>query len=149
MHQPQIIPISQLVEPWENPIRNPAGGNEKAVGVPVAVLPPGHTVESLKPILDAYRTRPEHREGIYRLQPRSFVDFVQRFRNNDTMSIFISRSLLWYNITAVFDWHPSGGNMRDTGRAVFRAVTRTRNPDSLIRPLGLPTTSIFYGSSPK
>jgi uncharacterized protein YfdQ (DUF2303 family) len=83
--------------------------NDKdAQGVPFAIVPSGKKIESLKRILDEYRTKPERRSGTATLTTQaSFVDHVKRFAG-DASVIFADRTPASPSLLAVYDYNPAG-----------------------------------------
>lgn len=78
-------------------------GNESEASV--LVLPTGHKAESLKPILDQYRTAPERRKGTARLVDLdSFIALVNRFKDADS-AIWGLPDSTSPSLTCVFDYH--------------------------------------------
>lgn len=144
-NQPEIFPVSVIEHPFKYPVKDPRGTGAGAVGVPLAALPRGWRLTSLKGYLDEYRHRPARRQGVIRLQARSFPDYVNRYKNDDTTVLFVSRRLFWQRVTAVFDYHPIGPDQEQAGNATFRAWTVTRDAAALLKKMNLP---VFYGEQP-
>lgn len=88
-----------------------------------AILPAGMRLESLKAIRDAYREKPERREGTIVLATEdSFVDIVNRYKNTNLTAIFARRDFKAASLLAVFDYHPDGiSDVRQAEWAAFRA----------------------------
>lgn len=80
-----------------------------------AILPEGKRVESLKPLIDEFRTRPARRKGTASiLNETSFTELTNRFKDEnsalyadlgDISNLRHSRP----KVTAIFDYHEAGG----------------------------------------
>lgn len=132
-----VFAISHIVDPYQNATKDPATGRT-AVGIPVGVIPHDQQFINLKPFFDAWRTKPERRVGTVHLSPESFIDYVQRYRNQETTVLFVT-PIWWgkYIITAIFNYHPAGSEEDMTGSGDFRAVTATRDYKSLAATLNM------------
>lgn len=76
--------------------------------VPLAVLPNGKKLESLKPFLDAYRAFPERRQGRAALRTlQSLIDHTNRFKNYNS-ALFADPSTEQPRIVSVLDYHLAG-----------------------------------------
>ena len=76
--------------------------------VPVAAVPHGLQLQSLKPFADEYRMHPERRAGTARLGDLpSFIAHTLRFKDADS-AIFATRDAERPALTTVFDYHPQG-----------------------------------------
>jgi hypothetical protein len=144
--QPAVFPISMVENPFKHMVQDPKGTGAGAVAVPLAAVPDNWRLQSLKGFFDEYRQRPAWRSGCLRLDPASFVDYVNNYKNDDTTVIFITRILWWKRLTAIFDYHPIGPNLEATGGAAFRVVTFSRKPAQLLQRL--PNIRVFYGETP-
>lgn len=73
---------------------------------PVAVLPDGKHLESLRPFLDEYiMAAPRRREGTALLEdPKAFIDLVNRHKDPDSV-LFACARLTEPSVTAVLDYH--------------------------------------------
>ena len=88
----------------------------------IVALPSGMRLESVKPLLDAYRTRPERRKGKATLyDAASFIAHVVRFADPDSAVFAVppkigpdGRMAQQPSLTAVLDYHeavnPTGGD---------------------------------------
>jgi hypothetical protein len=126
--QPIVFPISFIEQPFAHPKKDPYGSDAAAVGVPLACVPDGYTLQSLKPYLDEYRHRPERRTGTVKLALNSFVQYVDRYKNDETSVLFVRRTWLGkYRMTVIFNYFPAGPDEDLTGFSDFRAVTVAKN----------------------
>ena len=79
-----------------------------------AVIPHGMEMKSLKPFLDEYRIKPDRRTGtaVADTLP-SFIDIANRFKGVDS-AVFarakVSDTAIEASLTAVFNYHPAGGD---------------------------------------
>lgn len=77
-------------------------------GAPVALLPKGFEVRSLKPILDEYLPRPERRRGTVVLtELGSLAEYVNLYKADETLVYIDDRDLTAPRISVVFDEHES------------------------------------------
>ena len=115
--------------------------------MPLAAVPDGASLVSLRPYFDAWRTRPERRVGHFELSDeKSLINFINRFKNVENTVIFIKR--LWFydfRVTCIFNFHPAGPNDDKTGFGDFRASAVVNDAAEVIRLTGLP---FFYGEVP-
>ncbi len=124
--EPKILAISHIDRPYANPTKDSATGRQ-AIGVPVAVIPDGQQMISLRPFFDEWRNKPERRKGTVKLREESFIDYVKRYRNPETTVMYVRRVLWWWRVTVIFNAAPAGPVDSDTGFGDFRAVTWTRD----------------------
>lgn len=90
--------------------------------VPIAILPSGKRVESLKKYIDEYATQPERRAGTATLRDlASFIAHVNRFKSADS-SIFADPNPVRPSLTAVFDYHPGGPDVTAAAFGRHRSV---------------------------
>jgi uncharacterized protein YfdQ (DUF2303 family) len=85
-----------------------------APGVTVAVVPKreGKELQSVKKLIDEYRTAPERRKGTATLnEPQSFIDHVLRTKDDDT-ELFANLDRSAPKITAIYDYHKRDGSPR-------------------------------------
>lgn len=76
--------------------------------VPVASVPEGRTLQSLRPLLDEYLPRPLRRKGTASLlTEKDFVRHVDKFRG-DTTTIFCDPNPRAPSLTAIYDYHAEG-----------------------------------------
>ena len=79
-----------------------------------AVIPHGMQIKSLKPILDEYRTKPDRRTGTVVADTLpSFIAITNRFKAEES-AVFarakVSDTVIEASLTAVFNYHPEGGD---------------------------------------
>ncbi len=127
LRKPSLLPITVIDQPFVNKMKDPAGGDLKAIGIPVGLIPHGFDVKSLKPLFEEWRTKPERKKGTVTLKSeQSFIDFVNRYKNAETTVIFAEAQLedgdLSASIKAVFDYHPSSGDIEKAENAGFQAL---------------------------
>lgn len=95
---------------------------ELADGVTVAVVPTqtGKQLQSVKKLIDEYRTAPERKTGTATLnEPASFVAHVLRMKDEGT-ELFAKIDRESPRITAIYDYHQKDGSPRfGTHRAVY------------------------------
>ena len=87
---------------------------ELADGVTVAVVPTqtGKQLQSVKKLIDEYRTAPERKRGIATLnEPSSFVAHVLRMKDEGT-ELFAKIDREAPRITAIYDYHEKDGSPR-------------------------------------
>lgn len=95
--------------------------NGKLPDVPVAAVPSGVTLAPLKGFLDPYRLTPERRRGTAVLHDLpSFTAHVLRYKGADSV-LFASPDAASARLTAVFNYHPEGGDTLDAGWGDHRA----------------------------
>jgi uncharacterized protein YfdQ (DUF2303 family) len=84
-------------------VEDPSNDGQKC---PVAVLPSGKHLESLRPYLEEYvMAAPRRREGTAVLEdPQAFVDLVNRHKDPDSV-LFACARLSDPSVTAVLDYH--------------------------------------------
>lgn len=98
-----------LSETEEFDVRNPLVTDAPAV--PYLVVPSGRRIESLKPIIDQFKPKPDRRTGTAVLSSsQSFIDHVVRFKSESTV-IFAERDITKPSLLAVYDYHPKGGDV--------------------------------------
>lgn len=86
---------------------------------PVLVVPSGQEIRSVKALLDEYRTVPERRTGTASLvRAADFIAHVNRFKGDNT-ALFVDPSAP--AISAIYDYHPAGGDVFVTANAAHRA----------------------------
>jgi uncharacterized protein YfdQ (DUF2303 family) len=74
----------------------------------VAVVPEGKKLQSLKPFLDEYRTRPDRKTGRTRLTTlKAFAAFVNRHKTSDTIIFLDDVDRASPKLIAVFNAHPA------------------------------------------
>ena len=146
-----IFPATVVTLPHDNPIINPNDKNQKAVGIPLAVVHKDAQLVDLKPYFDKYRTRPEVRKGnVLLTQPASFVQFINRYKSTESTVIFVEMNTEQSRIVCIFNYHPISTDITDTGAADFRVELLGFKIDSdLIGPIVKETgLQIFYGAIP-
>jgi uncharacterized protein YfdQ (DUF2303 family) len=90
-------------------------------GVPLAVLPKGKRVCSLKPLLDEYATAPDRITGTATLRDEdSFIAHVLEMRL-PTTRIFANPDAASPSLTAVYDYHAVDGENQQPAFGVHRA----------------------------
>lgn len=80
-------------------------------GAPIALIPEGMRLESLKSVIDEWRTTPERRKGIANVgRLDSFIDLTNRFKDENS-ALFAKGTVKGKTITAelqaVLDYHPA------------------------------------------
>lgn len=147
---PQLLPISVLESPYDHPMSDPKDGNRKVVGVPVAVVPEGFRIESLKTFFEEYRRKPATRTGVVEFHSDlSFVAFVNRYKDAKQTVIFIDNQKKNRTvITAIFDYHPEGSVITDTGAGEFRAVFETWGTSAVPEIIRTAAVPHFWGKAP-
>lgn len=91
---------------------------------PAVVLPAGRRVESLKPILDQFLTKPERRKGTIKLSTQeSLIAISLRFAS-DASVLFANPDPAKPSFTIVFDYTPPGEKGTDwhQHRAVYAPI---------------------------
>lgn len=93
----------------------PAGTTTSPDSIPVAVLPEGLRLHTLKPLLDEYATTPERRSGTFRaLDAASLISHANRFKVPETVLFAhnkwqrpTERNPEWVlpSVTAVYNYH--------------------------------------------
>jgi hypothetical protein len=79
--------------------------------VQVAALPKGMALQSIKPLLDEYRARPEARRGTATLQSLdSFINWTLRHKGDETV-IFANNNAEAPSLTAIIDYHQKGAQV--------------------------------------
>ncbi len=130
--QPIFVPISHVIQPYDHAQKDPADASRRVVGVPVVALPPGWSVHGLKDHFEAYLSRPDRRVGSLTLKPDSFINYVKRYKNDDSTVAFYRKRLFGgYGITVVFNTHPPGAEESLTGFGDFMAFTQVKNKHEL------------------
>lgn len=90
--------------------------------VQFAVVPKGKELKSIKSLRDEYLTKPERRRGTATIRDlKSFIQFVQRFKSGNT-ALFANPDKSAPSLTAVFDYHPEGGDATVADWTHHRAV---------------------------
>lgn len=103
--KPLFDEARRLYEPKLLQITHPEPDNAVPEQVLVAVLPAGLTLQSVKPLFDAYRAAPERRIGTAKLDELdSFIAHVKRFADEDS-AIFADQNDEAPKLTAVLDYH--------------------------------------------
>lgn len=75
------------------------------MSAPVALVPSGKSIVSLKKYFDEYRERPERKAGTSMIESiDSFKDIVNRFRDTNS-ALFAHANTTSLSIQAVFDYH--------------------------------------------
>lgn len=88
----------------------------------LAILPEGKTIEDVTAILDKYRPAPRRRVGTAKLtDAESFIKHVNRFKGADS-AVFANPARSAPSFTAVFDYHPTGGDATKADFMKHRAV---------------------------
>lgn len=87
---------------------------DPVTGAPVAALPPGWTLASLKPTLDAYRAKPERVKGVIRADNvDSFINITNRFKGENSALYFqgeATETSVEASLLSVLNYHPQGGD---------------------------------------
>lgn len=96
---------------------------ELSPGIAAADVPTdegGRKLESVKKLIDEYRTAPERKKGTATmLEPASFVEHVNRMKDEHTV-LFASLDRTNPRVTAVYDYHQIDGSPRfGEHRAVY------------------------------
>jgi len=87
-----------------------------------AVVPKGKELKSVKPLLDEYLKAPERRRGSSSLRDlASFIAAVERFKGDES-AVFADPNRSAPSVTAVFDYHPKGGDATKADWLGHRAV---------------------------
>lgn len=95
--------VRKSIEPRVQLLTDPEGQNREFLFLPSEVR-----VESVKAMLEEYRTRPERRRGVAVLtELDSFIGHVNRFKDGDS-AIFADRSPSQPSLLAVLDYHRAG-----------------------------------------
>ncbi len=90
--------------------------------IPLAVLPEGKSLKSLKPLLDEYATAPDRITGTATLRDESsFIAHVNEMRL-PTTRIFANPDAAAPSLTAVYDYHAADGEKQQPAFGVHRAV---------------------------
>ena len=77
--------------------------------VSILAVPTGRKIESIKKLLDEYRTRPERKKGTSEMATiESFVDQVNRSKDDDTVIFADVASRTDPKLIAVFDYNKAG-----------------------------------------
>lgn len=88
---------------------------------PVAAVPSGVELKSVKALLDEYRTVPQRRTGTAALiRAEDFIAHVNRFKSADT-ALFVDTVATSPTVTAIYDYHPAGGDVFVAANAGHRA----------------------------
>lgn len=140
--QPQFAPITVIDRPFVNKIKS-QDGTQSAIGIPIAAVPKGYKLKSLFKFFEEYRDRPARRSGTIVLRDwDSFIRFLDRYCSDSTTVAFQDG----HKVTVVFDYHPPGPDLDQTGNGEFRAVYKNK----LLGPID--TTEIrcpiFQGRAP-
>lgn len=116
-----IDAVERLSDVSELEVSDP---NTDTRAVPYVVVPAGKTIQSLKPILDAFRTKPERRSGTATLTTEgSFIDHVKRFASDDTLVFAnVHGASQKPELVTVFDYHPAGPKVTDAAFRQHRAL---------------------------
>lgn len=78
---------------------------DEEIRAPLLIVPNGKHVVAVKEHLDAYRERPERREGTARITDlTSFIEHVYRFKDADS-AVFVKDTMPDASMTAVLDYH--------------------------------------------
>lgn len=144
----QVFPVTAIDKPFENKFKDPSGSGMSLVGITLAAVPAGHSLVNLAPYFDAYRLAPRKREGHLNLDFESFIRFVNRYKNAQTTVMFYKKKITGkFALTAIFDYHPQGPVLSDTGAGGFRASTVVDGEELniAIRNIALET---FKGDTP-
>jgi hypothetical protein len=106
-----------VVEQARRPIVLPVeAGKAEAAGA--LLVPQGYTLQPLKPLLDAFRTRPEQRAGTTQLNDlASFIAWTVRHQDFDSV-VYCDDTVAAPSLTAVIDHDEAGPEARD-GRARY------------------------------
>ena len=147
-----IFPATVVTLPHDNPTINPNDKNQKAVGIPLAVVHKDAQLVDLKPYFDKYRTRPEVRKGnVLLTQPASFVQFINRYKSTESTVIFVKMMAdQEQRLVCIFNYHPISPDISATGAGDFRAeLVGFEINSELIGPIVRETgLQIFYGDIP-
>ncbi len=114
--KPAPADLRQLAEFIQTQTREPkvisvTSGNEH--GAPAVLVPTGYTLQPVKPILDAFRTRPEQREGTARLTDiASLITWVNRHRDDGSV-VFCRDDIEQPALLAVIDYDMAGPEQAD------------------------------------
>lgn len=89
-------------------VKDPMGEVAEGDAVPVLILPRSLRAESIKPILDEYRERPERRRGTAKLGDlTSFIAHANRFKELAS-ALFANPDPKAPSLTSVLDYHEAG-----------------------------------------
>ncbi|TXL70138.1 DUF2303 family protein [Vineibacter terrae] len=109
--QPALADLRQLAEFIQQNTRVPQtisvsrGTSDGAVAM---LVPKGYALEDVKPILDAFRTRPERREGTAKLTDMaSFTAWVNRHRDDGSV-VFCKDNINDPSLLAIIDYDMAG-----------------------------------------
>lgn len=92
-----------------------------AGAAPFAVVPEGKKIESLKPIIDAFRSLPDRRRGTANVRDvASLVELTNRFKS-DASAIFAAPDKTSPKVVTVFDYHPAGAKATEADWLTHRA----------------------------
>jgi hypothetical protein len=140
--QPIFAPISVISNPYENKTHS-ADGRQSAIGVPIAAIPKGYKLKSLKAYFEDYRTKPERRTGTITVKDwESFIAFLDRYCNDSTTVGFQDGK----KVTVIFDYYPPGPELDQTGCGDFRLVYKHKD----LKPIGVKELRIpiYQGKEP-
>lgn len=109
--------IANMNDETIHEVKTPAPGEH----IPVIVLPEGRTVQSLKPLLDEWRDRPDRCEGIATLSTlASFIDHANRSARTESV-IFADNNSTQPALHAVYDYNEAVGDAAgEEGKPNFR-----------------------------
>lgn len=89
------------------------GEGEVKGGHPIALIPDGMDIKSLKPLIDEWRTAPERRRGTTTTdRVQSFIDLTNRF-SDENSALFARGAIdpdtndITATLTAILDYHPA------------------------------------------
>lgn len=124
--KPAFVPLSFIDRPFDHKVKDKDTGIE-TIGFPVAAVPTGWALQSLKEMANQWRTKPERKIGNVTLQKeQSFVDFTLRNKNPDTSVLFASANFNSdppsASIKAVFDYHPGSPDIEKTENCGYAAI---------------------------
>lgn len=101
---------------------------QEDAGIPVAIVPKGWRLESVKPMIDAFNPYPERKSGFVEISDDgSFLDHLNRFRDNDETVIFVDRDDENPTITAIYNYHKpfeKGDDLEGARHCDHRAIYR-------------------------
>lgn len=90
------------------------------------LVPNGMKAESVKKYLDEYREKPERRAGTIKTsRVQSFIDITNRFKGPSSVlfaEVNVEDRKISANITAIFDYHPSGEDTQNADNLGHRAT---------------------------
>ncbi len=145
----QLLPITVLESPFDQPIFDPKDNAKKVIGVPVGIVPEGVKLVSLKEFFDEYRRKPAQREGSIVLHSfDGFVDFVNRYKHPKETVVFHQDLRKGVLVTAIFDYHPEGPTLTDTGAGKFRASFQAKHGDAISELKRRIAVPFFWGVAP-